>query len=136
MIVVDTKVIGYLFLSSPRSEQVESVLQKDGTWVAPLLWRSEFRNVLAVYLRKGFLDLEQARQIMEKALDLMRGGEFDVPSWEVLRLAAESGCSAYDCEFIALAKDSLVSLVTVDRQLLDAFPGIAVPLDAFLFSNH
>ena len=46
MIVVDTNVIGYLFLSSDQSVLAERALQKDNEWAAPILWRSEFRNVL------------------------------------------------------------------------------------------
>jgi predicted nucleic acid-binding protein len=32
-------------------------------------------------------------------------------------LAARSACSAYDCEFVALARDLDVRLVTADRRL-------------------
>ena len=40
---------------------------------------------------------------------------------------ATSHCSAYDCEFVALALELEVPLVTADRQLLRSFPRIAVP---------
>ena len=132
MIVVDTNVIGYLFLSSKQSLLAEHALKKDSEWAAPILWRSELRNVLTLYIRKNFLTLEQAHRIMNGALDLLRGREYEVSSYEVLRLAAESKCSAYDCEFIAAAKDLNVTLVTVDSQLLRAFPTVAVPLNAFI----
>jgi hypothetical protein len=39
MIVVDTNIIGYLYLTSDRSAQSEQALIKDPHWVAPLLWR-------------------------------------------------------------------------------------------------
>ncbi len=54
-----------------------------------------------------------------------------VDTAEVLSLAAESGCSAYDCEFVALARNLGVSLVTSDREVLKAFPAIAVPLERY-----
>ena len=63
MIVVDTNIISYLYLSSERSAQVEKAFLKDPEWAVPLLWRSEFRNVLAQYLRKGILSFEDAVQI-------------------------------------------------------------------------
>ena len=47
-------------------------------------------------------------------------------------LAAASTCSAYDCEFVALAQNLGAPLVTVDRQILSQFPEIAVSLDAFI----
>lgn len=131
MIVVDTNIIGYLFLSSKHALSVEKALRKDSEWTAPILWRSEFRNVLALYLRKKVVTLQQAQQIMNGALELLRGREYDVSSYEVLRLASESQCSAYDCEFIAVANDLKVPLVTVDQQLLRRFPSVAVSLNAF-----
>lgn len=131
MIVVDTNLIGYLLLTSDRSEIAELALRKDAEWAAPQLWRSELRNVLAQYVRRSLLGLEDAQRIMNAATDLMSGREYQVASDPVLKLAAESGCSAYDCEFVALAQDLGVALVTVDRQVLRAFPEIAVGLDAF-----
>ena len=131
MIVVDTNVIGYLLLSSNQSLSAERALQKDIEWAAPVLWRSEFRNVLALYMRKNIIYLEQAQTIMNNALKLLKDREYQVPSSEVLRLASESKCSAYDCEFIAVANDLKVPLVTVDKQLLREFPSVAVSLSAF-----
>lgn len=131
MIVVDTNVIGYLFLSSEQSFLSERALQKDSEWAAPILWRSELRNVLTLYMRKNLIKLEQAQRIMNSALKLLRGGEYEVSSYEVLRLASASKCSAYDCEFIATANDLKVPLVTVDRQLLREFPSVAVSLNSF-----
>jgi predicted nucleic acid-binding protein len=131
VIVVDTNLIGYLFLTSDRSELAELALRKDPEWAAPLLWRSELRNVLVQYVRRSLLGLGNAQRIMIAATDTMRGREYQVSSDPVLRLAAESGCSAYDCEFVALAQDLGVALVTADREVLRAFPEIAVGLDAF-----
>lgn len=131
MIVVDTNIIGYLYLTSERSSQVERVLHKDAQWAVPLLWRSEFRNVLALYLRKRLLSLEVAQEIMNEALNLMLGHEYEVVSSQVLSLVEKSSCSAYDCEFVALAQDLGVSLVTVDKQVLNQFPHIAISPDQY-----
>jgi len=132
MIVVDTNIIGYLYLTSEYSTQVEEVLLKDPQWVAPLLWRSEFRNVLALYIRKDILRFEDAVQIMDNAMSLMRGGEYEVASLEVLRLIKESRCSAYDCEFVALALDLGIPLITRDKQILEEFPQYAISPEKFL----
>ncbi len=136
MIVVDTNVIGYLFLSSEGSVSAEKALQKDNDWAAPILWRSELRNVLALYMQKNIIKLEQAQQIMNGALGLLKGREYEVPSHEVLRLASTSSCSAYDCEFIATANDLKVPLVTVDKQLLRDFSSVAISLSAFADPLH
>ena len=132
MIVVDTNVIGYLYLSSERSSQAEQALRRDPQWAAPLLWRSELRNVLALYMRRDLLSLRDARLIMDEATSLMRDREYQVPSDQVLELAAASRCSAYDCEFVALAQDFSVPLVTVDAQILSQFPLLALSLDAYV----
>ena len=132
MIVVDTNVIGYLYLTSELSDQAEQAFLKDSHWVAPLLWRSEFRNVLAHYLRTLLLSLTDIQEIMENALQMMHNHEYEVASVQVLSLVAGSNCSAYDCEFVALAKDLKIPLVTVDKQVLKQFPELAIPLEAFI----
>ena len=60
----------------------------------------------------------------------MAAGEHDVDSEAVLRLVAESNCTAYDCEFVALARALKVALVTMDQQLLKVFGDTAIALDA------
>jgi len=131
MIVVDTNVICYLYMESAHSRHAEQALLKEPDWVAPLLWRSEFRNVLAQYIRKHLLSLTESRQIMNEALHLMEGQEYEVDSQQVLSLVAASNCSAYDCEFVALAEQLGVVLITVDKQLLDNFPDITASLTTF-----
>ncbi len=48
----------------------------------------------------------------------------------VLRLVRDSDCTAYECEFITLAIQLDTRLVTMDKQLLRAFPSRAVALVA------
>jgi predicted nucleic acid-binding protein len=128
MIVVDTNVLAYLWLPGQRTEAAENLLRNDPDWNAPLLWRSEFRNVLAGCLRRGDLTLETALQIVDGAEGQMRGREFAVPSAQVLARADESDCSAYDCEFVVLAQELGVALVTSDEKLLKSFPTVATSL--------
>lgn len=132
MIVVDTNLIGYLLINSERSQQAEQALRLDPHWAAPLLWRSELRNVLGTQMRVKRISLALAQAIMVNAEGLMQGQEYAVASLDVLRLAQESGSSAYDCEFVALAQALETRLVTVDQKLLNAFPGIAVSLETFI----
>jgi predicted nucleic acid-binding protein len=58
----------------------------------------------------------------------MRGREFTVPSAQVLTRVDQSDCSAYDCEFVVLADELGVSLITSDDKLLKSFPAITRPL--------
>lgn len=126
MIVVDTNAVVHLLLGGVRTADVRRVYRKEPEWAAPILWRSEFRNVLTTLVRAGNLTLRDALEAMERSELLFHGREFAVESGPVLRLAAESGCSAYDCEFVALAHDLRVRLVTSDREVLAAFPSDAV----------
>jgi len=48
------------------------------------------------------------------------------PSDLVLDLASASGCSAYDCEYVALARHLDVKLITTDKQILQSFPETAI----------
>jgi predicted nucleic acid-binding protein len=121
VIVVDTNVIVYLFVPGERSSAAEALCRSDPEWAAPLLWRSEFRNVLATLVRLGRLDLGLAQSIQEEAEQMLSSREFAVDSTTVLELAAQSGCSAYDCEFVALAQYLEVPLVSADRKLRKRF---------------
>ena len=132
MIVVDTNIIAYLFLEGEFSSQAENLLQEDDHWAAPVLWRSEFRNVLAHYLRKDILSIDQCQDIIIESMNLMNGREYEVASFQVLNLVSSSDCSAYDCEFVALAQDLDTHLITVDKKILSEFPSIAFELGKYI----
>ena len=51
---------------------------------------------------------------------------------EILSLIENSNCTAYDCEFVALARQLNVYLVTADKQLLKEFPDCAISLEEFV----
>lgn len=128
MIVVDSNVIAYLYLPCEFTADAEALLERDAEWAAPVLWRSEFRNILAGYMRRKTLTLEQANSVQAEAEALLHGAEFEVESKAVLDLVNKCDCSAYDCEFIALAERLDTKLVTMDKKLLRAFPKRAVAL--------
>ena len=130
MIVVDSNILAYLYLPGEFTEAAEALLESDPDWAAPVLWRSEFRNILAGYLRRGSLSFDQALAIQEEAESLLAGAEYEVDSRSVMLLVQDSDCSAYDCEFVALARQLGTSMVTMDSKLLRAFPQIARALDA------
>jgi predicted nucleic acid-binding protein len=131
VIVVDTNVLVYLLLPGEHTEHAERVLRRDPVWTAPLLWRSEFRNMLAVYMRQGRLSLDHALRLMDTAEILLQGREYTVSSVRVLSLVAGTRCSAYDGEFVALAQDLGLSLVTSDARLLAEFPATVIAMDMF-----
>ena len=135
MIVADTNIISYLLLPTDYSADAERLLRADPEWAVPLLWRSEFRNVLALYLRKDLVTFDKALQLQEQAEFLVGAHEHSVTSFQVLRLVQSSQCSAYDCEFVALAQHLGVPLVTQDKKVLREFPDDAVSLADYLRSG-
>lgn len=126
MIIVDTDLIGALFMQSDQSSLATRIFEKDPDWYAPLLWQSEMRSLLTSYLRHKLITLDKATEIMDEAHALMMEHERFVSSNLVLELVSTSNCTSYDCEYIALAKEMNINLVTFDKQVVGAFPGIAV----------
>jgi len=130
MIVVDTNVLAYLYLPGDRTADAETLLEHDPEWAVPVLWRSEFRNILAGCMRRKTLTFDQASSLQSEAEGLLSGAEFEVDSRTVLELVRDSDCSAYDCEFIALATKLNTKLVTADKKLLRSFPTRTIALTA------
>ncbi len=128
MIVADTNIISCLALPCEYTALAERLLLAEPEWVAPLLWRSEFRNVLALYMRRGLITLEKALAILAETEAMFSGREYEVSSLDVMALVRESDCSAYDCEFVALAQGLGIRLVTMDRRLARNFPETALLL--------
>ena len=129
MIVVDTNIISYLYISGQRSQQAEHLLSIDAHWCAPVLWRSEFRSVLGQYLRRNFLSFDEVLLIIQQAEKLLIDNEYEIPSAFIMQLVNSSKCSAYDCEFVALARYLDVPLITADKKILHEFPAIAKSID-------
>lgn len=132
MIVTDCNIISYYFIPGKYTNLVQKLFLKEHHWIAPSLWRSEFRNVLSLYLRKKIIDLDFALMIFEKADILLTNNEFKIDSSKVLQLAKESDCSAYDCEYVSLAYDFNVPLITMDKKILMSFPKIALSIKDFI----
>jgi len=132
MIVADTNLITYFIIPSPFTAEANSVFVKDPDWAAPILWRSEFRNVLWRYLRTAQITITDALMAMRYAESLLATREFEVDSSPILSLAASSNCSPYDCEFVHVAQTEGCPLVTSDKKVLAAFPGTAVSMADFI----
>ncbi|MEO8302529.1 MAG: type II toxin-antitoxin system VapC family toxin [Betaproteobacteria bacterium] len=136
MIVVDTNVIHYCWVHGQNTEIAQAVRQKDPEWHAPILWRSELRNVLTAYLRRGLLTRSQIAGILGVVDQAFAEREHIIPDDLVLDVVASSTLTAYDAEFVALAVALSVPLVTGDKAVLKAFPDRALTMEAFLKSRQ
>ncbi len=130
MIVADTNLIVYLFITGDQTSLAQEVLEKDPHWIVPPLWQSEFRNVLAGYIRRG-MKIARANEIMKDAMLTLENRQVTPSSEKIFDLISKSDCTAYDCEFIALAQQLNIVLVTADKQLQMRFPDSAISLEEF-----
>ena len=110
-------------MNSPAIVCLEAALfERDPEWPVPMLWRSEFRNILAGYMRRNAINFQQACALHHEAEGLLAGLEFAVDSNAVLAPVRDSDCRTYDCEFVVLSDRLDCPLVTLDKQFLRAFP--------------
>lgn len=78
MIVVDTNVLAYLLLPYEVSSRSDALYKSDPDWATPILWRSEFRNLLAGYLRRKTLTFDEVAKVQVEAEALLAGNEHEV----------------------------------------------------------
>jgi predicted nucleic acid-binding protein len=132
VIVADANLLVAAALETESTSLAIAILQRAPQWHAPTLWRSEAANALVGYVRRQELSLDDAQHRWEKVAQIVAGREHVPDARNVLALAAKSRCTAYDCEYIATAMYLAMPLVTLDRELLKAFPKIAVAPADFL----
>ncbi|MBU2644892.1 type II toxin-antitoxin system VapC family toxin [bacterium] len=132
MIVVDTNIISYLLIPNEKYNQsATDLLEKDTSWIAPYLWHYEFLSVLALYLRKSVIDVNQSRELYKKACEIVESRKLSDAA-DVLNLTAECSLSAYDCSYVALAKETRLPLITEDKKILSEFSEVALNLKGYL----
>ena len=88
--------------------------------------------MLAGYLRRKALTEAEANAAYLNVQKDLGANEYSVPTERILKLVLASDCTAYDCEYVALAQDLGVPLVTADRQISKAFPKAAVSMEKFV----
>jgi len=125
MIAVDTNVVCYLLIRGDHSEVAQRLFDTDSDWVAPRLLFDELLNVLATYERKSLLAAPQVIEIVQDALDLIGDSLYELPPERVLAVARRTGLSGYDSQFVAIAEDLGVPLLTWDQQIVERCPAVA-----------
>jgi predicted nucleic acid-binding protein len=131
MIVADTNLVAYLLIEGEKTPAARRVWREDAHWLLPPLWRSEFLNVLTLTVRASVLTEAQALRTWRVATALFSRSEREPTGEAVLEAAVRLGLSAYDAQFVVLAEAQGVPLVTGDRKILRACPGLAVSLESF-----
>lgn len=128
MIVVDTNVMVNLVFGGAEGAGAADLLRRDPEWAAPVILLSELRNVLFGVVRRGAATSEQVKEMGDNAAQVLGSRLADVPGGMVIDIALECGLTAYDAEFVAVARTLGIPLVTLDREILRGAPDVAVAL--------
>jgi len=131
VIVADVNVIVYLLIEGNLTDQARELYERDPDWIFPALWKHEFLNVLSSLVRTGRVSKEDALNLWWKASGLFSKKEKEMDYDQVLSISVDNDISAYDAQYIALAKHYSIPLVTEDKHLLTKFPDMAYSLHGY-----
>lgn len=132
MIVVDANILIYSLIKCEQSPLVRKLRGKDADWRTTTLCLHETLNVLATYQRREVLTLDQCRGLLEHAERFVEVAQCEVEMNAALIAAAEHAVTGYDAQYVALAQSLNAPLITEDRKLRKAVPGIALSMQEFL----
>jgi predicted nucleic acid-binding protein len=94
-------------------------LAREAELVVPAVWPFEMANVLAAAERRGRIrpaDADRALAALARLPLRMAGIDASLPG-RLLRVARDSGLSAYDASYLQLALSEGLPLATLDREL-------------------
>ncbi|MCY3757488.1 MAG: type II toxin-antitoxin system VapC family toxin [Acidobacteria bacterium] len=128
MIVVDTNVMVRLVVGGADGADAAALFERDTEWAAPSILMSELHNVLIGFVRRGALTSELAKAMSDDAAVVLGGRIASVSGHQVIDVALECGLSAYDAEFVTLARVLGVPLATLDNEILRGAADVAVSL--------
>jgi predicted nucleic acid-binding protein len=131
MIVVDTNVLAYFVIRGSQTTKAENVRRRDHHWHVPSLFRHEWLNVVTRHVDQKLLTRDEALRRYRSGLALVKIDDAPPDVLRILNLHMSSGCTSYDCQFVAAAEHHGVKLVTEDQKILAAYPNVAVSLEQF-----
>ena len=132
MIVVDANILIYSLIEGDYSPLVHKLRERDMDWRTTGLCLHEILNVLATYQRRDILTLAQCKKLLEHAERFMKVAQCEMKMNAALAVAAKYTITGYDAQYVALAQSLNVPLITEDRKLREAVPGIAFSMQEFL----
>jgi predicted nucleic acid-binding protein len=132
MIVVDANILVYSMIEGDYSPLVRKLRERDMDWRTTALCLHEILNVLATYQRRGVLTLAQCKKMLEHTERFMKVAQCEVKMDAALAVAAKCAITGYDAQYVALALSLNAPLITEDRKLREAVPGVAFSMQEFL----
>lgn len=132
MIVVDANILIYSLIEGDYSPLAYKLRERDMDWRTTGLCLHEILNVLATYQRRDILTLAQCKKLLDHAERFIQVAQCEVKMDAALAVAAKYTITGYDAQYVALAQSLNVPLITEDRKLRGAVPGIAFSMQEFL----
>lgn len=126
MIVVDTNVMVRFVVGGRQGADAARLFLKDPEWAAPAILMSELTNVLLGFVRRGSMTSDQAKAMCDDAATVLGPRVISVPPDRVMDVALECGLTAYDAEFVVVARQLGVRLATSDKAILSGAGDVAV----------
>ena len=126
MIVVDTNVMVRFVVGGDRGAEAARLFLGDPEWAAPVILTSELTNVLLGFVRRGSITPDQAKAMCNDAVAVLGPRVVTVSADRVLDVALECGLTAYDAEFVVVARELGVRLATGDSAILRGAGDVAV----------
>jgi len=118
MIVVDASVVAYLLIEGELTEVVRELYQVDPEWLTPPILNHEILSILAAVGAEE--QSPHSVEIIWRDARALLGARQQVPDpVNSLRLAVELGISSYDAQYLSLAQQLKLPLITGDARLLE-----------------
>jgi len=122
--VVDASVVIKWFVPEIYSEEARRLLRADHQYFAPDLLYAETSNAIWKKVRRGELSSDQGRRLVA---DLESIAIDTVPTRalanDAYTLAIATGCSVYDCMYLALGVRLDTKMITADERLVARLRG-------------
>ena len=132
MIVIDANILIYSLIEGDYSQLIQKLRERDADWRTTSLCLHETLNVLATYQRREILTLAQCKKLLAHTERFMTVAQCEVKMDAALAVAAKYAITGYDAQYVALAQSLNAPLITEDRKLRAAVPGIAFSMQEFL----
>ncbi len=126
--VVDTNVVAYFLLGTAHFvDEAKTCLRTVSNPIAPAHWEAELTNVVWMAVRSGILapDAGPVRLSLARRLGVESVPTATLCQGALLRSVA-SGVAVYDTLFVELATRTGCPLLTFDKAVIKAFPGVAI----------
>jgi len=131
VIVADANIIAYWLIEGEFTESARRLRSVESVWAVPTLCRHELLNVLVSYVQHGGMGVDDAQLLWGSAEAFLGSNEYEVNLSAVIPIATEYDISAYDAQYVALAHELGVPLVTEDKRLRRQTPNFVFSIKEY-----